>query len=215
MTGLYIPYGKCAGCDGQLIGAVLGQITDLRLIIWHGIQKVLFIHGLASSGAYKTANTLRTLLRPCVVVAPDVPIEPGAALSMLRDICRTECPDLVVGLSLGGFWAIQLRGFRKILINPDLHPSRLLRTKIGEMKYLSPRQDGALSFEITEQICEGSGPFKAICHLRGCAGSKAFDDRKEGKEQKLPSDTVSAAVLPPLEKHMLHPPTGFQGLVEI
>lgn len=126
------------------------------------VKKVLFIHGLASSGAYKTANTLRTLLRPCVVVAPDVPIEPGAALSMLRDICRAECPDLVVGLSLGGFWALQLRGFRKILINPDLHPSRLLRTKIGEMKYLSPRQDGALSFEITEQICEGYEALEAV-----------------------------------------------------
>ena len=126
------------------------------------VKKVLFIHGLASSGAYKTANTLRTLLRPCVVVAPDVPIEPGAALSMLRDICRTECPDLVVGLSLGGFWALQLRGFRKILINPDLHPSRLLRTKIGEMKYLLPRQDGALSFEITEQICEGYEALEAV-----------------------------------------------------
>ena len=126
------------------------------------VKKVLFIHGLASSGAYKTANTLRTLLRPCVVVAPDVPIEPGAALFMLRDICRTECPDLVVGLSLGGFWALQLRGFRKILINPDLHPSRLLRTKIGEMKYLSPRQDGALSFEITEQICEGYEALEAV-----------------------------------------------------
>lgn len=126
------------------------------------VKKVLFIHGLASSGTYKTANTLRTLLRPCVVVAPDVPIEPGAALSMLRDICRTESPDLVVGLSLGGFWALQLRGFRKILINPDLHPSRLLRTKIGEMKYLSPRQDGALSFEITEQICEGYEALEAV-----------------------------------------------------
>lgn len=126
------------------------------------VKKVLFIHGLASSGAYKTANTLRTLLRPCAVVAPDVPIEPGAALSMLQDICRTECPDLVVGLSLGGFWALQLRGFRKILINPDLHPSRLLRTKIGEMKYLSPRRDGALSFEITEQICVGYEALEAV-----------------------------------------------------
>lgn len=118
-------------------------------------MKVLFIHGLASSGAYKTANTLRTLLRPCEVVAPDVPIEPAAALTMLRDLCRQERPDLIVGLSLGGFWALQLRGFRKILINPDLHPSRLLRTKVGEMKYLSPRRDGALSFTITEEICAG------------------------------------------------------------
>ena len=48
------------------------------------MMKVLFIHGLASSGAYKTASTLRTLLRPCEVIAPDVPIEPAAALSLLR-----------------------------------------------------------------------------------------------------------------------------------
>lgn len=118
-------------------------------------MKVLFIHGLASSGAYKTANTLRTLLRPCEVVAPDVPIEPDVALPMLRELCEAERPDLVVGLSLGGFWALHLRGFRKIVINPDLHPSRLLRARIGEMKYLSPRRDGALSFQITEEICEG------------------------------------------------------------
>ena len=119
------------------------------------MMKVLFIHGLASSGAYKTANTLRTLLRPCEVIAPDVPIEPEEALAMLRDLCERERPDLVVGLSLGGFWAQKLRGFRKILINPDLHPSRLLMTKIGEIDYLSPRRDGAKSFRITEEICLG------------------------------------------------------------
>jgi len=119
------------------------------------MMKVLFIHGLASSGAYKTANTLRTLLRPCEVIAPDVPIEATAALTLLWELCRTEQPDLVVGLSLGGFWAQKLRGFRKILINPDLHPSLLLRSKIGEMEYLSPRRDGATSFWITEEICQG------------------------------------------------------------
>lgn len=129
--------------------------------------KVLFIHGLASSGAYKTANTLRTLLRPCEVIAPDVPIEPEAALAMLRDLCRTETPDLIVGLSLGGFWAQKLRGYRKILINPDFHPSRLMRTKIGEMKYLSPRRDGALSFMITEEICQAYEALEAdqFAHL--------------------------------------------------
>ena len=122
-------------------------------------MRILFIHGLASSGAYKTANTLRTLLRPCEVVAPDVPIEPDKALELLRDICDQEHPDLIVGLSLGGFWAQKLRGYRKILINPDLHPSTLLRTKLGEMEYLSPRADGAKSFLITEEICQG---YKAL-----------------------------------------------------
>ena len=118
-------------------------------------MKVLFIHGLASSGAYKMASSLRILLKGSEVIAPDVPIDPSEALSLLEGICAEESPDLVVGLSLGGFWAQKLRGYRKLLVNPDLHPSRLLRSRIGVMEYLSPRRDGALSFEITEGICDG------------------------------------------------------------
>ena len=119
------------------------------------MTKILFIHGLASSGLYKTADTLRILLKPCSVISPDVPIEPREALAMLQGIADNERPDLVVGLSLGGFWAQQLRGVRKILINPEFHPSAFLRAKSGEMKYLSPRRDGAQSFFITEEICRG------------------------------------------------------------
>jgi len=118
-------------------------------------MKILFIHGLASSGAYKMANSLRILLKPCEVISPDVPIEPAPALALLEDICRKERPDLVVGLSLGGFWAQKLRGCRKILVNPDFHVSRLLRTMAGEREYLSPRADGARTFTINEDICKG------------------------------------------------------------
>ena len=104
-------------------------------------MKILFIHGLASSGAYKMASSLRILLRPCEVVAPDVPIDPDEALRMLLGLCA------------GGFWAQKLRGERKILVNPDFHVSRLLRTKLGENEYLSPRADGAETFLIDEDIC--------------------------------------------------------------
>lgn len=117
-------------------------------------MKVLFIHGLASSGAYKMTSSLRILLKGSEVIAPDVPIEPGDALNLLKGICRDESPDLIVGLSLGGFWAQKLRGYRKILVNPDFHISRLLRTMTGEREYLSPRRDGALTFTVTEALCD-------------------------------------------------------------
>lgn len=117
-------------------------------------MKILFIHGLASSGAYKMADTMRILLRPCEVIAPDVPIDPRAALGLLKKICREENPDLIVGLSMGGFWAQKLRGYRKLLVNPDFHISVLMRTLAGEVKYLSPRLDGAESFIITEGLCD-------------------------------------------------------------
>ena len=116
-------------------------------------MKVLFIHGLASSGAYKMASSLRILLKGSEVIAPDVPIDPREALSLLEGICRDERPDLIVGLSLGGFWAQKLRGYRKILVNPDFHISRLLRTMTGEREYLSPRRDGALTFTVTDALC--------------------------------------------------------------
>lgn len=117
-------------------------------------MKVLFIHGLASSGAYKMASSLRILLKGSEVIAPDVPIEPTEALNLLEGICRDERPDLIVGLSLGGFWAQKLRGYRKILVNPDFHISRLLRTMTGEREYLSPRRDGALTFTVTDALCD-------------------------------------------------------------
>ena len=147
-------------------------------------MKILFIHGLASSSAYKMASTLRILLKGSEVTAPDVPIEPSDALALLEGICSREKPDLIVGLSLGGFWAQKLRGYRKMLVNPDLYPSRLLRTKVGVMEYLSPRQDGAVSFRIDETICQGyetleKDEFKGLDDEEIALTSGMFADRDE------------------------------------
>ena len=116
-------------------------------------MRILFIHGLASSGAYKLADMLRINLK-ADVTAPDIPIDPDQALRLIRNLSETEQPDLVVGLSWGGFLVQQLREVRKALINPDLHVARLLRTHIGPLEYLSPRRDGATSFTITPELCD-------------------------------------------------------------
>ena len=147
-------------------------------------MKILFIHGLASSGAYKMASTLRILIKGSEVISPDVPIEPDEALDLLEGICRDEDPDLVVGLSLGGFWAQKLRGRRKILINPDFHISVLLESMIGEVKYLSPRADGAEYFSITQGICDGyrkleEGQFKDVGPEEAALTTGIFADRDE------------------------------------
>ena len=118
-----------------------------------GAMKVLFVHGLASSGAYKLAEMLRICLK-AEVVAPDIPIDPDEALALLHRLCDLERPDLVVGLSWGGFLVLQLQGVLRAVINPDLHVSRLMRTMVGEVEYLSPRQDGAMTFTITPELCD-------------------------------------------------------------
>ena len=65
-------------------------------------QRILFIHGLASSGKYKMADQLRILVKGADVLAPDVPPEPDRALTFLQSVCQEYCPDLIVGHSLGG-----------------------------------------------------------------------------------------------------------------
>ncbi len=40
------------------------------------------------------ADSLRMLLRPSDVIAPDVPIEPDEALRLLHNICESERPEL-------------------------------------------------------------------------------------------------------------------------
>ncbi len=118
-------------------------------------QRILFIHGLASSGRYKMADQLRILLKGVEVLSPDVPPEPEKALTFLQSLCQDYRPDLIVGHSLGGFWAQKLRGWRKALVNPTFHIAAFLRELPSEMKYLSPREDGAVSFFITEAMCRG------------------------------------------------------------
>lgn len=133
-------------------------------------MKVLFVHGLASSGAYKLAEMLRINLK-AEVVAPDVPIDPDEALALLRERCAAEQPDLVVGLSWGGFLVQRLTGERRALINPDLHVARFMRTMLGEVAYLSPRRDGAASFTITPALCDRyealEGPMEDPDHVLG------------------------------------------------
>ena len=118
-------------------------------------HRILFIHGLASSGRYKMADQLRILLKGAEVLSPDVPAEPQNALPFLQKTCQEFRPDLIVGHSLGGFWAQKLRGWRKALVNPTFHIAEFMRSSLGEMKYLSPREDGATSFLIDERMCEG------------------------------------------------------------
>ena len=70
------------------------------------MKTIIYIHGLSSSGASGTAKTLQLLLPEFKVLAPDLPIDPNESLSLLLKICKELQPDLVIGTSMGGMFAI-------------------------------------------------------------------------------------------------------------
>lgn len=114
-------------------------------------MKIIYLHGFASSGATGTAQMLRSILPEVEVIAPDISMDPVEALPFLKSFCEEQQPDLIIGTSMGGMYAQQMRGFRRICVNPALNMSRMSRVlKPGVHKYLNGRKDSAKEFRITK-----------------------------------------------------------------
>lgn len=116
------------------------------------MSRILYLHGLASSGQSSTPQTLRKMLPDFEVLSPDIPVDPTEALPQLTELCRECQPDLVMGTSMGGMYAQQMHGYRKILINPAFHVSDILKQNMGRQPFFNQREDGQTEFEINEDL---------------------------------------------------------------
>lgn len=116
---------------------------------------MMYVHGFASSGTSGTVMALRRNLPDWRVVAPDLPVDPFDALALLRELINSENPEIIVGTSMGGMYVQQLRGIRRIIVNPSFEMSRsLLFGKMGRNKYTSKRKDGATEFRVDKALVE-------------------------------------------------------------
>ena len=116
---------------------------------------MLYFHGFASSGASGTVETLRKMLPSAEIVAPDIPVDPVEALPFLKSLTEEVKPDVIVGTSMGGMYAQQMRGYLRVCVNPAFNmstASKLLRT--GTFKFLNGRKDKVKEFRITKETIQ-------------------------------------------------------------
>lgn len=106
-------------------------------------KTVLYLHGFASSSLSEKAVLIRDYfqreLSQHQLLLPDLPYTPAEADELLQQICRQTPPDVVIGSSLGGFFATRLAeqfNCRAVLINPAVKPHLLLRQHLG--RYYHP-----------------------------------------------------------------------------
>ena len=92
-------------------------------------KKILYIHGFASSGSTGTAKNLRILLPNTEVISPDLPLHPHEAMKLIRDICDTEKPDIIIGTSMGAMYTELMKGYKRICVNPSFHMAKMLTFK--------------------------------------------------------------------------------------
>jgi len=97
---------------------------------------ILFIHGFASCGLGEKSRALGEYFGIKQVLTPNLSHEPETALQQLEQLIEQHPVDLLVGSSLGGYYATWLnRGPRQpiptVLINPAIAPFQQLEDYIG------------------------------------------------------------------------------------
>lgn len=100
---------------------------------------LIYVHGFNSSGASGKARVLEAYMSERGMgdrcLCPDLPDQPAAAIAMLTDLIRQHPQAVLIGSSLGGFYATWLSerfGVKAVLINPAVHAHTLLAGQIGE-----------------------------------------------------------------------------------
>ena len=119
-------------------------------------MKILFLHGFFASGQCVPAVALREAFEGrAEVLTPDLPMHPEEAVRFIRELCKNERPDVLVGNSCGSFYAQMIApalGIPALLGNPHFQMTELLKPRIGAHQYKSPRKNGIQDFVIDEQL---------------------------------------------------------------
>lgn len=128
-------------------------------------KKVMYVHGFASSAQSGTVALLRSLMPQAEVVAEDLPLDPQEAMALLRRMCDTEHPDLIIGSSAGGMMAEQLHGYDRILVNPAFKMGDTMSKHgmIGKNVYQNPRKDGVQEFMVTKALVKEYAELTTHC----------------------------------------------------
>lgn len=117
-------------------------------------KKIIYVHGFMSAGSTHTAQILRDYMPQATVIAPDLPIHPEEAMELLRNLVKTEIPDLIIGTSMGGMYTEMLYGVDRICVNPAFQMGSTITESnmMGKQVYQNERQDGEKEVIVTKAL---------------------------------------------------------------
>lgn len=98
------------------------------------MSKMLYLHGFASCGEGNKSKTLREYFGNEALCSPDLPHSPAETIAYLSDLIEAENIKLLIGSSLGGFYATYLAEKFKmpaVLLNPSIVPWKTLASYTG------------------------------------------------------------------------------------
>lgn len=98
-------------------------------------MNIIYIHGFRSSGDSEKARLMQEAFPQCKVLSPTLPADPTRAIEQLEGMIQgLSGKTLLVGTSLGGFYALYLccrHGCGCCAINPAWQAPQSLARKVG------------------------------------------------------------------------------------
>ena len=112
---------------------------------------ILYIHGLGSSSKSSTGRLLSSLSNEKMTFYnPSFSLSPKKALEEINAFIKENNIDMVVGSSMGGFYALQCDCKYGVVINPALTPIKDIKSAVGYGEHPTPNNDG--TFIIDEEF---------------------------------------------------------------
>ena len=142
---------------------------------------IIYLHGFRSSSNSGKALALREMFPDYEIIAPNYsPHDPNLARKELSQLMNNIKPNkqvLVIGTSLGGFWAHWMSyqfDLKAIMINPSVDPGNSLQ--VGRYSLYG---DNNIEIEVTQKSLETISSYKLahdVTKKLGCFVWVALDD---------------------------------------
>ena len=90
------------------------------------MKQIVYLSGMGFLAGIDVPNLLRREFPQCEVIAPKMPTEnhrifPQEVIPYVDNLCKKLHPDLIIGIGLGGEYAVKMHNFRRICINPSTY----------------------------------------------------------------------------------------------
>ena len=145
-------------------------------------MKILYLHGIGSGANSRTPSELRKDFPDAVIEAPELPARPMEAYQFLKDNYWPKAYDLIIGTSLGGFYAMAFPAGKKLLVNPAMFADTDIKDGIGlgAQPFFTARSDGSTEYIIDEAFINELAEIrrKIYYDTEGADDSQLIDEAK-------------------------------------
>ena len=116
-------------------------------------MKILYLHGIGSGVDSRTPRELKRLLPEAEIINPEIPARPREAVEFIKKNYLDEKFDLVIGTSLGGFYAQTMWLHKRLLVNPAMFADEDITTAVGygTHEFFCARSDGATHYTVDDE----------------------------------------------------------------